>query len=242
MNENMNDITRSFGELYFPKSALIVYQNGTHSPETYIESFDMDEKGNLINAHPLTVKEGQALAKALNSDKETGKAFLKPKGIIPTRVLHIDPSENGSVIWFAKAQKRKLFFIESLGIPNGSANVPPMLWKANRYKLSVYALTTTKRPTENTPLYYAPFFNMYEDNSVCMGTVDVNIKRSASLEEFMQLWEEYYFNSYFSHLLGEHNPVKGNIVTLWKKLIGTDKPFPKEVLKTNRLTLKNLIK
>jgi PRTRC genetic system protein B len=241
-HEPTTDITRSFGELYFPKWALVVYQNDTHSPDTYIESFDMDENGNLINAHPLTVQEGQALAKALNTEKEQEKTFLKPNGIIPTNVLYIDPNENGSVVWFTKSRKRPLFFIERLGIPNGVAYVPPMLWKASRNRLSVYALATDRRPTESTALYYAPFFNVYDDNSVCMGTVDVKINPSASLEEFIHEWEESFFNSYFSHLINGHNPVKGNIVTLWKKLIGTDKPFPKEVLIKNRQTLKKLLK
>ena len=194
-NENINDITRSFGELFFPKSALIVYQNNTHSPEMYIESFDTDENGNLVNAHPLTVREARALGKALNVGKETGKAFLKPDGIIPTHVLHIDPNEDGNAVWFTKAQIRPMFFIESLGIPNGKAHVPPMVWKANRNGLSVYALASDKRPTESTALFYAPFFNVYEDNRVCMGTVDVKIKKTASLEEFMYEWENCFFNS-----------------------------------------------
>ena len=242
MNENITDITRSLGELFYPKWALIVYQNGTHSPEIYVESFDMDDNGKLINTHPLTVRESKALAKALSTEKESEKAFLKPKGIIPTNVLYIDPNENGRTVWFTKSQKRKLFFIESLGIPNGTAHIPPILWRANRNGLSVYALASDRRPTAQTALFYAPFFNVYDDNRVCMGTVDVKIKKSASLEEFMQLWEDSFFNSYFSHLINEHNPIKGNIVSLWKNLIGTDKPFPKEVLIKNHLTLKNLLK
>ncbi len=74
-----------------------------------------------------------------------------------------------------------------------------------------------------------------------MGTVSVDIKKSASVEEFIQAWEYYFFNSYFSHLLGNHNPIKGNCVTLWKDLVNTDKPFPKEVLKPNNKTLKILL-
>lgn len=242
MKENNTDLTNTFGKMYYPKSALIVYQNGTHHPETYIESFDMDKNGNLVNAHPLTVREAQTLAKALNTEKESDKTFLKPKGIIPANVLYIDPSKNGSAVWFTPPQQRQLFFIRSLNIPNGKAYVPPMVWKADRTGLSVYAVASGTRPKESTPLYYAPFLNLYENNKVCMGTVDVAIKKSASLEEFMQTWEDSFFNSYFSHLINEHNPVKGNCVTLWKELIETQKPFPKDVLVKNRLTLKDLLK
>ena len=107
--------------------------------------------------------------------------------------------------------------------------------------LIVFALEKDHRPTEKTALFHAPFFNVYEDGHVCMGTVDINIKNSASVEEFMQAWESYFFNSYFSHLVNEHNPVKVNCVSLWKDLIGTDKAFPKDVLKKTNKTIKTIL-
>lgn len=76
---------------------------------------------------------------------------------------------------------------------------------------------------------------------VCMGTVDVNIQNSASAEEFIQAWESYFFNSYFSHLINEHNPINGNCVSLWKGLIESGEPFPSEVLKKTGKTLKHLL-
>lgn len=236
----VNDITENFGTLYHPKSALVFYETIGTNTDVYVEYFDMDSNGTPINAHPLTVKEANVLAKALKTDEENSKAFLKPKGILPTNILHINPSEKGTVLWYTKAQQRKLYFVESLGIPNGMAQVPPMLWLANKNSLTVFALANDRRPTEKTPLYYAPFFNIYEKGNVCMGTVSIDIKNSASVEEFIQAWEHYFFNSYFSHSLCE-NLTKKNIVTLWKDLISTDKPFPKEVLKKNNKTLKNLL-
>ena len=134
-----------------------------------------------------------------------------------------------------------MFFTESLEIPNGIAEIPALLWYADRNKLIVFALSSDRRPTQKTKLYYAPFFNVYENGNVCMGTVSVNIKSSASVEEFTAAWENYFFNSYFSHLMQNHNPVKGNCVSLWKELIRTEKPFPEEVLKKANRTLKNLL-
>ncbi|WP_339679846.1 PRTRC system protein B [Cyclobacterium marinum] len=237
----MNDITQNFGTLYYPKSALVFYETAGTETDMYVEHFDMDSNGNPINAHPLTVKEAKLLAKSLQTDEEKSKAFLKPKGILPTNILHFNPSnDKGSVLWYTKAQQRQMYFVDSLGIPNGTAQVPSMLWLANKNSLAVFALASNRRPTEKTPLYYAPFFNIYEKGNVCMGTVSVDIKNSASAEEFIQAWEHYFFNSYFSHSLCG-NLTKKNIVSLWKDLIGTDKPFPKEVLKKNNKTLKNLL-
>lgn len=235
------DITDDLGTMFFPKSALVFYDSRERNSQLYVEHFDMDINGNTINAHPLTVKEAEELATALQTEEEKNKAYLKPKGIIPTNILHINPVAKGSVLWYTKAQKRQLFFIDGLGIPNGKANVPPMLWLATRNRLSVFALASDRRPSEKTPLHHAPFFNVYDKGNVCMGTINVDIKNSASVEEFTSAWEYYFFNSYFSHLLGGNNPINGNCVAVWKDLIGTDKQFPIEVLKKNNFTLKKLL-
>lgn len=239
----MKDITQDLGTLYHPTTALVFYQTDERNKDTYVEHFDMDKNGNPINAHPLSEREAEILAKALTvkTKKEKSQDFLKPKGILPTHILHINPSENGSVLWFTKSMKRQLFFTENLGISNGTAEIPSMMWLANKRSLKIFALSSNRRPTEKTHLFYAPFFNVYEDGNVCMGTVDVHIQNSTSLEEFTRKWENYFFNSYFSHLMNEHNPIKGNCVSLWKSLINTQKQFPKEALKQANRTLKNLL-
>jgi PRTRC genetic system protein B len=177
----------------------------------------------------LTVREASNLAKALKIAKEREKPFLKPTGIVGSSVLHID-AINGKAIWFTKVSQRELYFVDNLRIPKGNANMPPMLWVANRESLYVFALYSNRRPTTNTQLYNAPFFNVYENGNVCLVTIDVNIKQTASLEEFITSWESYFFNSYFSHLMPNHIPVKGNCVSLWENQIATGAPFPKEIL------------
>ena len=201
----------------------------------------MDEDGNPINAHPLTVREAQRLSKSLNIQNKKDKDFLKSKGIISINILHIDSSENGKVVWFTKSQERELFFLKNLNIPNGKANIPPLLWVANKQNLKIFAVENDERPDENTPIFHAPFFNVYENGNVCMGTVDVKIKNSASLEEFTESWENYFFNSYFSHLMNNHNPIKGNCVNLWKNLIETKESFPIAQLIINNKILKELL-
>lgn len=237
----MENITHNFGELYHPVSALVFYQNTDRNKDMYVEHFDMDKDGNPINAHPLTIREAKLLSKALHIETEKNKEFLKPQNILSENILHIDPSKEGSVIWYTKGQKVNLFFSETLGISTGMAHVPALLWFANKQNLVIFALSSDRRPTEKTMLYHAPFFNVYDSGNVCMGTVDVNIKNSASIEKFVEAWENYFFNSYFSHLMNGHNPVKGNCVNLWKDLINTDNRFPKKLLKNTQKTLKNIL-
>ena len=240
--KNTNDITKSFGTLYYPKSALVFYETKGANTDVYVEHFDMDKNGNPINAHPLTEREAEVLARALTTDKEKDQAFLKSNGILPTNILHINPNKDkGAVLWYTKAKRRQLYFVDDLDIPNGMAHVPPMIWHANKNSLSVFALGSERRPTEKTALYFAPYINLYEDGKVCMGSVNIKIKTSASVEEFTLAWEDYFFNSYFSHLLGSNSPTKGNCVSLWKNLVQTGKPFPKEELIKNNKILKNLL-
>ena len=241
MNNTM-DITEDFGMLYHPKSALVLYESKGLDKDMYVEHFDIDKNGMPINAHPLTEREAGELAKALMTEKQKQTAFLKSGGILPTNILHINPSrDKGAVIWFTKSQKRPLYFIEGLGVPSGQAFVPAMIWQASKNSLRVFTLSTDRRPTEKTPLYYAPFFNIYEDGRVCMGSVNISIKESSCVEDFTKAWEDYFFNSYFSHLMGENSPVKGNCVSLWKGLISTGRTFPIELLKRNNKTIKNLL-
>ncbi len=174
----IKDITKDFGTLYHPKYALLFHESKDNNTDVYVEYFDMDGNGNPINTHPLSVREANRLSKALNTRQEKDNAFLKPKAILSTNILHIDPSvDKGLGIWYTKAQHRQLFFIESLGIPNGKTFVPSMLWKADKHSLSVFALKDERRPTETTKLYHAPFFNIYENDKVCMGTVNTDIQK-----------------------------------------------------------------
>lgn len=228
-------------QLYQPKAALVVFTaSGFAAP--YIEYYDIDEHGCPVNPHPLTVREAQSLAKALDTREHAGKAFLRPEGVLPDNVLHLDPSENGSVVWYTKPQRQKLYFAESLGLENGMLALPALVWKANKKELQIFALKGTAKPKAETPLYHAPFFNLYQKGYVCMGTVNVAIKSAASLEEFISSWHAYFFDSYFSHHINEHNPVGVNLFNLYKELMAdTEKTFPTGTLRTTPLTLKNLL-
>lgn len=236
------DITNEFEKLFYPKCALVLYESKGLIADAYVEHFEMDVDGNPINAHPLTIGEADRLAKALLVGQEKESAFLRPKCLLPNNILSLDVStENGTVIWYTKAQLRELFFVQSLGIPNGRAYVPPMVWKASKHSLSVFAITGNRRPTPRTKLYHAPFFNVYTDGKVCLGSIKIDIKNSASVDEFIKAWEHYFFHSYFSHVVAAGRHMKGNCVALWKKLIADGTAFPVEVLEPNRLTINSIL-
>ena len=234
------DITQQFGHLYEPYKALLIYKNAEKN-NTYVEAFDIAQDGKPINAHPLTIQESLSLAKALDTSEDLQTSFLDPVGLIPKNVLYINRGRNAFALWQTPTQKVRLLFKDGLSIPNGEAWVPPMIWKASRGTLSVYALNSNEPAAISTPLCQAPYFNIYGDGKVCLGNVSISIPRDCGLEEFIRLWEIYFFNSFFSHTLG-NSPVKGNIVQLWQKLVNTDAPFPLEKLTPIKLTIKDLLK
>ena len=236
----MNDITTNFGTLYHPFKGIILYRDNG-GKNCYAEAYDMDSEGYPINAHPLTVKEGGLLAAALNASGEQKQDFLKPENLLPPNLLYINPGQNGYSVWYTPRQKVNLFFKDTLDIRCGRAEIPALLWKAGKEELSLFALRNTTAISAETILYHAPFFNIYEGGRVCMGSVAINISPDCMLEAFMAQWENYFFGSYFSHMIASVAPVKGNIVQLWQSLVDTRRKFPLRQLVKNGLTLKNVI-
>lgn len=236
----MKDITNQFETYYSPISALVFYRCNSAMNESYVEYYDMDKNGAPINAHPLTVHEAIKLAESLTVEKDkTNK--LTSDGILPANLLYFD-AESDKIMWYTKPQFRNLYFTKSLGIPSGRCHTPAMLWTADRKSLNVYALIGNRKPTLNSPLFYAPFFNVNESGNVCLGSVDVQTEEKGSVKELMKLWETYFFNSYFSHLMAEHNPVNGNCVLLWEDLSGSEKCFPENMLIKTNQKLKDVLR
>lgn len=244
----MKNITQQFKEQYTPEKAVLIYRSkigeetGSYQAHSiYVESYDIGKNGNPVNAHPLTAKEMLLFADLLQSAKEMQIKYFTSRGIMPANVLHIEPTQRGGIIWYTPAQEINLFFSPALKIANGKAYVPAMVWKAGSEHLSVFALKGNKKPTPRTKLYHAPFFNIYKNGNVCMGTVEVTVKQESCLEDFITKWEDHFWNSYFSHLMDGFTPVKGNIVLLWKQLVETKETFPISVLKPTHQTIENLL-
>lgn len=246
----MNNVSQQFNEQYTPVKALLIYQSveqdndnyGHQSTDVYVESYDISKQGNPINAHPLSLKEMGALSEIFQSTQELQNNYLQCKSVIPANLIYVNTQTNGYAIWHSHPKEVDLFFNDGLGIPSGKAKIPALLWKATKERLQVFALKGKSKPSADTALFYAPLFNLSQDGSVCMGTVNINIDRHTHIEQFMAQWESYFFNSYFTHTLGNHRHCKGNLIQLWQEQVGTDKDFPQDKLVKNGKTLKDIIR
>ncbi|MGF7082144.1 PRTRC system protein B [Mucilaginibacter sp. UYCu711] len=248
----MKNITQQFNSGFAPFKALLIYrhdkeeqinqfQRDEKETHIYVESYDIGKSGKPINAHPLSQSEMSALADLLQTSKEMQSSYLKSNGLLPQNVLYVNQQANGYAVWYSPPQEVNLFFVDGLQIPSGKFHVPAMLWKANAERLTVHALKGKGKPMENTKLCHAPYLNIYAGGQVCMGTVQINIGKSTCLEEFIQTWERYFFNSNFSHSINGNNSTKSNTTDLWRSLAGTGEQFPQNELMQTSLTLKQII-
>ena len=228
-----------FNSLFVPKIALVMFeQQGGHDKQYYIERYDIGMNGKPLNAHPLTEQEAAHFVEVFKSSTQSNFDFMVPEGILPENVLYLDPNnKEGLIIWYTRTQSRRLFFVDSLKLRNDLAEIPALLWCVSDHKLYLYALKDNGRPDADTQLYAAPFFNMYIDGKVCLGTVSTDLSNAGSLEEFIAAWQSFFFDSYFSHPICDSY----SLIELWQDLLGTGKAFPKKQLKKIGFNLKKLL-
>lgn len=238
----MKNIASEISEYFIPNQALLFFQSRNRKDqEAYVELYDIGRNGEPFNGRPLSDIESGKLAALLQRSTQNQHNIFQAGEIFDSNLLYLNPNK-GYAVWQTPPGKETLLFCDQLGIPDGRANMPSMLWKASIDELYIYALRTGQRATEITPLYKAPFFNIYDDNRVCTGTVEIDFSDVCNLEEFIKTWQYNFFHSYFSHMIGDRSPVRKNIIQLWKSLVGTDKKFPvKELIKCG-ITLKDILK
>ncbi|WP_341836832.1 hypothetical protein WJU16_02930 [Chitinophaga pollutisoli] len=237
----MDNLLTMLDITYDPVKVYVLMQPNTSHVAPYVEAYRVHNR-RMTAAHPLSLDEGQQLAEMLSGAASVAFGCFQPQGIIPANVLRTVTGRAGYAIWHTPAQKMQLLFDECLYIPEGISAIPPLLWKATRTHLEIFALSSDHRPDLNTPLLRAPFYNTSSEGRVCMGNVRIGTDNIPCLEDFISLWEQAFFKSTFTHL-GEltNGPIKGDLNALWRELIGTGKTFPVRELKKSYITLKSLL-
>ncbi len=104
------------------------------------------------------------------------------------------------IAWWRPAGRRRIFFHaqnDALNALSGHEVMhPPLVFRARDGELSVWALGQDKRPAGDTKLCRAPYFNVYDNGSMCTGSVRLPQQvRPDQLDK----WEECFFGSNFAH-------------------------------------------
>ena len=135
------------------------------------------------------------------------------------------------IAWWAPASVRPMFFRDGSELADVSGKLfphPPLLFAVGNGVLFVRALDESKRPTADTKLAAAPYWNIDSDGKVCAGTM--RVPRSASVSS-IPAWQQAFFQSGFTHPggAGRLTRRKGGTSVLWKSLAGKSR-FPRSAL------------
>ena len=123
---------------------------------------------------------------------------------------------------------------QSLGININHFLIPTLVFKIQENVLYVYA-AKTDNVDANTKLFKAPFHNVYDDGSICMG--NAKIKKSFEINKIMKNYEDAFFLSKFTHLQSQGSPIKGNLNTY----LNSNNKIEKKVLIDTKLKVEDLI-
>jgi PRTRC genetic system protein B len=219
------------------RKALMIY-TGTHA---YVTVHDVlrDEQGRPHYGPPeaLSAEFVRNLSELLNQKAVRGIEVL------PNNVLCLT---DDLVAWWSPAAVRPMFF-ESATDQDANALSgqvfphPPLVFVATERQLSVRALPGNERPNSDTQLLSAPYWNTYEDGSICTGsmhlpTADVSSSVTAD-------WERGFFESAFTHPSGavRLTSYKGGIIPMWTSVLGRE-AFPDRYLVAAYETLLQFIR
>lgn len=209
---------------YAARMALILYQledgneeedyTGTTPPKSYITVHRI-QNGAICEGRPVSRQSLVSLCRlampSLKADTE----------YIPENVLAYAPLNN-TLIWWMPEGTRTLFYSKEMKIKSGKAPIPPLVFYYYNRVIRVFAIRDNKRPSPETEIYHAPFFN-----GTCMG--NVSIPERAKPSDIPRL-ESLYFDSEFT---GHSTPkLKGTTgYDLWRSITGKKNAvFPKDCL------------
>lgn len=231
----MNKITEELKSLMIPRAALIAYKGeNTKSTDYFLELREINNQGVMGEAIPVTYKFMYEISAGF-SEAHNGT----PTGLIPGNLLFADTRKGSEkYIWYNHPQKRMMYFVTSLNMENCEYHVPGIIYIAKESSLSVYAFKD-KKLSDKTELFAAPFFNT-STNGVCLGTAKLKKPTNPTYVELLEYWEKRFWLTEFSHLGGNGNPTKGNLVLVTKA--AKDEKFNPDELKPINKKLKDILK
>jgi PRTRC genetic system protein B len=217
------------------KNAVLLYGDGTSMFAT-LHSIKMRAKSGAPHLGP-----GQALTTAFLKTLAEGLGARTAAEILPENVLARTPD---MVTWWMRTKREVMFFggvdPEARPLDGGTYPHPALVFKATRRELFVRALERDERPTGETPLKTAPYWNCDAGGRVCLGSTRLPDETTV---ESITSWQASFFRSQFTHANGavRLTSYPGGFISLWKSLKNNLLPFPKEFLTNAKETLRQFV-
>lgn len=212
------------------QTALLIYSDGSRAACTShpVALEPRRKKLFLMPGTPVERAEIIKLAQQLAGVKSSNRRDLLPANLL---VATVD-----CLAWHLPSQRRNIFVSMSDKQFNADVNGrevlhPALLFVAKESghgrDLYVWALADNARPDAQTPLFRAPYFNVYQTGHLCEGSY--RLPENCDLAGIPQ-WESAFFDTHFSHTnldarqLTSH-PHGHN--ALWREMLKTRlKTFP----------------
>lgn len=202
-----------------PTRAIIIYAStGRYNDQYYLETSDITKaNGKYQFSAPVPLADDilRAVSAKYLKNKTLDVGFRE---LIPQHILyaHNEPGDL-QIIWYRPTMKRVLNFSEHLSIRgNTEVWVPGLVFWLHNKGLNIYALAGPGRPKVHTPLFRAPFFNVYKDGNVCLGSANVG-KPSGMYSLYVDNYEGGFFRAEQNH--GDYSKTKTPLPQLWNNLI-----------------------
>lgn len=192
-----------------PEMALIVYRN-SKSNDIYMESHRINSCGQMLAGKSLTLKCITELVESFSVDQSN-----IPHGTISKNLLYFDARKGHErYVWHNPPRRRMMFFKKDLNIEDREYDLPGLIYDTNGEHLDIYAFKS-KQLDGKSKLYKAPLFNVTGE-SVCLGSAKLNFPENPTFSDLIAYWEKNFWLTEFSHLGGNVNPTKSNLVTVTK--------------------------
>ncbi len=216
-------------------NAILLYGDGTSMFAT-LHSVMMRGKGGAPHLGP-----GQALTTAFLTALAEGLGSRITGEILPEKVLARTPD---TIAWWVRPKREVMFFggvdPEACALDGGTYPHPALVFKVTRRELFVRALDRDQRPTSETPLKTAPYWNCDSAGRVCLGSMRIPDETAV---ESIDSWQAGFFRSQFTHANGavRLTSYPGGFISLWKSLKSSKLPFPTEFLTDAKETLREFV-
>jgi len=204
------------------REALLIYREGRRSFITRHEVLAQKQGPPLLGAaQPLTTAFVENLAESLG-----GSAAAE---VLSENIL---AKSDRMIAWWTPRRQRQMYFENPEGkmqkLNGKQFPQPPLVWKIIHGSLSIRALAENNRPNAGTKLAVAPFWNLSDDGSVCLGSM--RCPESTSVGS-IEGWEQGFYESAFTHAnVGRLTRHDGGHDALWAELAGKRRTFPAESL------------
>ncbi len=221
-------------EEYQPVLNVVFYkkEDSYGMEEIYAESARIDGFGIAKEFRPLRKEDLKSIASIVDNtikDVNDSEFSFSKLGFNRDVLKHSFKDNSLEVLWISNPTKRHY---ESTFV-SGEFYYPKLLFVLRNKKLSIY-IVRDKEVTLDTKLYKVYLPNIYDNNTMCFGTMDINDYLTKNINKLILNLESCFYDSEFNDFQSEYRS-KTNTQHLIRNSIVNDKKISdKELVLTNK--------